>query len=324
MTEHTLQARKDFSRIGLSLLVIGIVSMVAQALAVLLWNRFLRFTALGDLEIMNWVLTFAPIYLIGIPSGLLIMKTVASEPRPVQKLGGKGFWMLMLMCIPIMYGGNLIGTVLSALLSGGSAQNPLMDYVMGNPLYSFLFAVVLAPLVEEYLFRKQIIDRVGKYGEKTAVLFSALTFALFHMNLFQFFYAFGLGVLFAYAYTRTRALRYSVAMHMIINCMGSVIAPMLLNNLDLDVLSAMESGTATSEQLLRFLPGLGAYLLYCMLLLAGVGLGALLLVRQWSKRRFSPTDCALPPKGAGKTVYGNAGVILFMLFCLIMIVLALI
>ena len=168
MTEQTLQARKDFSRVGVSRLVIGVVSMIAQVLVMLLWNGVLRFTPLGELEVMNWILSLAPIYLLGIPAGLLLLRKVPAQPQSPQKLGFKNFWILMFICIPIMYGGNLIGTLLSALLSGGSAENPLMDFVMGNPLYSFLFAVVLAPVIEEYLFRKQLIDRLGKYGEKTA------------------------------------------------------------------------------------------------------------------------------------------------------------
>ncbi len=61
-------------------------------------------------------------------------------------------------------------------------------------------------------FRKEIIS-LRRYGEKTAIMFSALAFALFHMNVFQFFYAFGLGLMFGYVYTRTSRLRYSVAMH---------------------------------------------------------------------------------------------------------------
>ena len=44
------------------------------------------------------------------------------------------------------------------------------------------------------------------------------------MNVFQFFYAFGLGLMFGYVYTRTSRLRYSVAMHMLINLNGSVLA----------------------------------------------------------------------------------------------------
>lgn len=323
MEEKILLAKKDFSRMGFALLVIGVVTTILQVLLALLWNGVLYDTPLGELEIMRWILTTAPMYLVAMPVGLLLMKKIPAESMPAQKLGAKHFWILMLVCMPIMYTGNIIGTKLSEVLSGGNAENALLDYVMGNPLYSFLFTVLLAPLIEEFIFRKQIIDRVGRYGEKTAVVFSALTFGLFHANLFQFFYAFGLGLLFAYVYTRTRMLRYSVFMHMIINFIGSVIAPILMGNMDMDTLTAMENGTATPEQIMALTPALAVLTIYSLLLITTVVVGLVFLLKNWGKHQFSPAACELPPEVAGKTVYRNAGMLLFIVFCLIMMVLAL-
>jgi membrane protease YdiL (CAAX protease family) len=223
--------------------------------------------------------------------------------------------------MPVMYGGNLIGNMLSALLSGGTAENVLTDFIMGNPLYSFIFTVLLAPFLEEFIFRKQIVDRLGKYGEKTAIVFSAVTFGLFHMNLFQFFYAFGLGLIFAYVYTRTRMLRYPVIMHMIINFMGSVIAPLLLKMVDLELLASPD--TVAPEQMMQMLPGMLAYLGYAFLLLGSSIAGLVLIIVRWKKAQFKPTSQQLLP-GTGTTVICRSpGMICFTVFCLIMIVLAL-
>ena len=93
-------------------------------------------------------------------------------------------------------------------LPGGTYRYALFGNVV--------FLVILGPIFEEWMFRKQLIDHTRKYGEKTAILLSGLAFGLFHMNLFQFFYAFLLGVMFGYIYMRTSKLRYSTAMHMII------------------------------------------------------------------------------------------------------------
>ena len=68
-------------------------------------------------------------------------------------------------------------------------------------------------ILEEFIFRKMVIDRIWQYGEKIAVVTSALIFALFHINLFQFFYALGIGLIFAYVYLRTGKLRYTIIMH---------------------------------------------------------------------------------------------------------------
>lgn len=321
MEERVMQAKKEFSRFGLALFVIAVLTIVLQLFVTFIWNIVPADSAIANAEIMVWIMTMAPLYLVAIPVGLLIIRKIPVEMPPKQKLSFGRFLILMLICMPIMYGGNLLGNILSFLFSGGNAENVLLDYIMGNPIYSFLFTVLLAPFIEEFLFRKQIIDRLGKYGEQTAIVFSAVTFGLFHMNLFQFFYAFGLGLIFAYVYTRTRMLRYPVLMHMIINFMGSVIAPMLLNMLDMDVLNSPVA--PTTEQILGMLPGLLAYLGYLFVLLGSSIAGLVMLIIHWQKRQLFLASRQLPWGSAGKTVYGNVGVILFFVICLIMIVLSL-
>ena len=321
MLENMLQAKKDFSRFGLSLFVIGIVTTVLQLILGVIMGIFMADTTLANSDLIFWILTMAPLYLVSVPIGYWMMSKIPAEDCPKQKLRLGRFLLLMLMCMPIMYAGNLIGNILSSLLSGGTAENPLIDLIMDKPLYSFFFAVLLAPFVEEFLFRRQIIDRLGKYGEKTAILFSGITFGLFHMNLFQFFYAFGLGVIFAYVYTRTRMLRYPVIMHMIINFLGSVIAPLLLNMLDLELLTSLDS--ANAEQLMDALPGLLVYLGYSLLYMGCVIAGLAILIVRWKKCSFHPASRELPAGNVGKYVYRNPGMICFTLFCLVMIVLAL-
>lgn len=82
--------------------------------------------------------------------------------------------------------------------------------------------------LEELFFRKALISHMKPYGEKTAVILSALMFGLFHGNFSQVFYAFFLGLLFGYVFVKTEKLRYSLMLHMIINFLGSVLAPGLL------------------------------------------------------------------------------------------------
>ena len=179
--------------------------------------------------------------------------------------------------------------------------------------------MLLAPFLEELIFRKQIIDRLGKYGEKTAIFFSGITFGLFHMNLFQFFYAFGLGVIFAYVYTRTRMLRYSVIMHMIINFMGAVIAPAIVRLSE----SIMTVDPEAIDQFTKELPAMIITMLYSMSLIGLCIAGLVTMIIRWKKRVILPASHELLSGTVGKYAYGNFGMILFILFCLIMIVLAL-
>lgn len=315
-------AKKTYSRVGLALFGIGLISMGGQLLALaVLSNLQIDYSASGWAV---WLITFLPIYGVGIPVGLLMMRRLPAETPWQIPLGGENFCLLLLMCFPIMYGGNIIGTLLSGLLSGGSAENAIVSYVSDESPLKILVMVVLAPLLEEFVFRKQIIDRCGKYGEKQAVLFSGLTFGLFHMNLFQFFYAFGLGLVFAYVYTRTRRLRYSVIMHMIINFMGSALAPWLLSIVDLEAISSLAEGNIDETALAEVLPGLMLYGGYVLLLLFLFVAGLVVLIAQRERFVFAPASEELPKGQRFSAVYCNVGVILFTVLCIGMCVVSLV
>lgn len=315
--------RTHFSRIGWSLFAIASITTILQFLCSTLWYIFTAGTAVMNAEWATWVLTFAPMYLIAVPIGIFIMQTVPSEPAKPEKLGAKRFWTLMLICMPVMYAGNIIGTVLSLILSGGTAENMLIDLVSGSPVYTFLFAVLAAPILEEYIFRKQIVDRLSRYGEKTVILVSAITFGLFHMNFFQFFYAFGLGAIFAYVYVRTRNLRYSVFMHMIINFQGSILAPWVLKQLDPDILEQLTAGVLDLALLRDALPGFLIYMAYSSLIMFAVIVGLVLLIINRKKQEFYPAQQELPKDQILRTVFINWGMIVFFVFCIIMILIAL-
>ena len=89
-----------------------------------------------------------------------------------------------------MYVTNVIGTFTTAIfgtLKGDLVDNPIQDILTGlSPLTAFFLMVICAPIVEEYVFRKLIIDRTVQYGQATAILLSGLMFALFHGNFNQF------------------------------------------------------------------------------------------------------------------------------------------
>ena len=76
--------------------------------------------------------------------------------------------------------------------------------------------------------RRFLIDRTAVYGERAAIVFSAVAFGLFHGNLFQFFYAAGIGLLLGLLYVRTGRLIYTVTLHSLINLIGAVVSPLIM------------------------------------------------------------------------------------------------
>ena len=310
------KAKSCFGRLGWALfgyaIIILLLQLIVGMVGGVLW-------AMGR-DVLNnpwflWAATFVPQYLVGVPLFLLILRKMPVVEQSQSKLGGGNFWALLLMCFPVMYVGNIVGTFLAGLLSGGTAQNVVETYVFEGGLFNLFTAVVLAPLVEEFIFRKQLLDRCSQYGEKTAMVFSALTFALFHMNLFQFFYAFGMGLIFAYVYLRTRRLRYPVLMHMIINFMGSAVPLWVVSNLDLDALSNLNPQNLDQEMLAAILPGLLIYLVYVLVQLVLVIAGLVIGIVKRKSFTLQPTPEELPREGRVKTVYANVGFILFAILC---------
>ena len=320
-------AKRSFSRIGFALAAILVVGMVTQVAisAVILVFLGSNSSVLSSSWVM-WLLSFLPLYLVAIPVGLLILRRLPAQPPEEHRLGFGNAVVLFLISVFIMYTGSIIGTMLSMVLSGGEATNATAELAMDNHPLKVLFMVILAPVLEEFVFRKQLIDRTRRYGEKTAVMLSAVTFGLLHQNLFQFFYAFGLGLLLAYIYLRTGRLRYSAILHAVINFMGSVLAPWVLNLVDQEALLAMESSLPTDETLAQYmdvLPGLLVMSGYMMLLLGMFIAGLVLFIIKCRRLVWRESEAQLPRGMALRTVYCNGGMVLYMLLCLVMIVFSL-
>lgn len=291
------EAKFCFRKLGWALFAVTLCPILIQLLMVMVASIL---SVLG-LDLLSnpwflWAASSLPLYVVGVPIFLLLIRTVPAHAQPQSKLPASRFLVLLLVCFPVTYLGNLIGTLLSAALSGGTAQNGIETYITDGGFLALFTTIIVAPVVEEFVFRKQLLDRCGRYGEKTAMVFSALTFGLFHMNFYQFFYAFGVGLILAYVYLRTRSLRYPVLIHMIINFLGSAVPLFMMS---------------------RWIEG---YLLVD-LGLAVAGLVAAIVYRK--RFSLSPAPCELPREVRVKTVYGNAGFLLFALFCGVMFVLAL-
>ena len=83
-------------------------------------------------------------------------------------------------------------------------------------LISLVSAVILAPLLEELLFRGASLNALFDFG-KRGILLSGLLFALMHYSVYSLLYAFVAGCLIAYFSKRTNSLKTAVGLHFINN-----------------------------------------------------------------------------------------------------------
>lgn len=85
-------------------------------------------------------------------------------------------------------------------------------------LGAFMKVVIIAPVVEELIFRGVIMHGLMRnYSKTTAIFFSGLLFALFHLNPWQFPATFVLGILLGWIMIRTKNIGLAIFGHAINN-----------------------------------------------------------------------------------------------------------
>lgn len=102
------------------------------------------------------------------------------------------------------------------------AGEELLDFIRHR--WGYLVVCILAPLAEEVIFRGAVLRTMLEHWEGnkrwTAIIISALLFALAHMNPAQMPHAFLLGLLIGWLYERSRSLIPCVVLH----CANNTIA----------------------------------------------------------------------------------------------------
>lgn len=238
--------QKAASRIGFGMALFLLVSQVAQLGLLLLLEKVFPML----LSSMSAILIVGDIaiYGIGFPCLWLVCRslpnTKAANPPKSYKMTPKLFLRVTCMAFAVLYITNFAYMFIMSALSSASgyslAENPVANVIMQNSLLErIILFCVLPPVLEELVFRKYLYQKVGVYGNNAYILASGLCFGMFHANLSQFVYAFGLGALFAWLYLATGTVVWGMAVHTVVNLMGSVIAPMALQNMLLAVLTGL-------------------------------------------------------------------------------------
>lgn len=91
--------------------------------------------------------------------------------------------------------------------------------------YLVLFAsvVIIAPILEELLFRGILFSETKKYLNVTAsMVINGLCFAIYHMNIIQGINTFFMGMVLSYVYYYRRNIKEAIAIHMINNFIAMV------------------------------------------------------------------------------------------------------
>ncbi|MEA4920706.1 MAG: type II CAAX endopeptidase family protein [Clostridiaceae bacterium] len=224
--------KKMAVRLGWSLFILALVTDVVEILVGLFIQRF--YPVLAQSEWFSAALIAIGFYLCGLPVFALLTRKIKGwnqEGNHVQLRFFGQVVPLYFACMFLGYVFSLLGVLINLFVShftGITPSNPISDMISFSGLVPMIVvAGVLSPIVEEFIFRGIVIDKTLKYGENAAIWFSAITFGLIHMNLYQFFYAVAIGIILGYVRVKTGKIKYSIMLHIMVNMTGSVLIPVL-------------------------------------------------------------------------------------------------
>ncbi len=322
-------AKKAFSRIGLIYLV-GILLIYAISAVVSFVIALINEDLASDMNVTLIAGSVAPMYLVGFPLMYLFMKKIPAVKIEKNRLGVGKWFLYAFICLGLAYSSNIVGNILTSIIGeakGGAVDNIILDVTASvSPWVILGYMVLLAPIGEELMFRKLIVDRAAKYSKGIAILLSGLMFGLFHGNLNQFVYAFVIGCFFAFLYVKTGDIKVSISMHMLFNFLGGFVAANLLEELDVEALLAAEDDTAAVIAMVAANPGPWIfYGFFIMFVLITVIVGVVLFIVFAAQGKFKVTEApdALPKGRRAAAAFCNVGMILYIIFWTCMIVMQL-
>lgn len=95
-------------------------------------------------------------------------------------------------------------------------------FIVQRPIYTdIIYAICIAPILEEVVFRGVLMTNLKKYGIKTAIIISSLFFGISHYNIYMVIPAFFIGIVLA-CVTYKYSLKYSVLLHVLMNIVANM------------------------------------------------------------------------------------------------------
>jgi membrane protease YdiL (CAAX protease family) len=308
-------ARHAYNRVGLGMLVFilvpQLISLVLSVIAILAFPAFYQSV---------WYLWFNQIFCIYVISAPLALLVIGLPPKGMGQFEKKRMSLPQLLAVfCIMETISVVGSIISnalmqtvSAITGGDYSSPINEIMDGAPWWIlFLVVGIIGPIVEELICRQAIMRRLLPFGEKSAIIFSAILFGLMHGNFYQLFYAVGLGLVLGYVYTRTNNVLYPCLLHVIFNSL-SCLQSIVLSAVDFNTLEESTDLAAQMEWIsANLLPYLG--MLAFTFLIYGLAIaGFVLLLVYYNRLSFYTCPCPLPQEKRFSIWLGNPGMILYL------------
>ncbi|MBO4456543.1 MAG: CPBP family intramembrane metalloprotease [Butyrivibrio sp.] len=317
--------KKSYSTLGMGYLVPYFGYMLIMIIYEIIISKTVgEGVVSGDLSI---IINYAIRVLLLYPVMYLAIRKVPKFEIKKNKLGFGGFIACICITYAIMVICNGVGIMINnaiGRITGLGNVNPLLQTIdVISPGVQVVVVVILAPICEELLFRKFIVDRIVNYSEVVAMLLSGVMFGLYHGNLAQFMYAFGLGVFFAFIYIRTGKIIYTIILHMIVNGFGTFFTKVLLGGINMtEFMNVYSSGDseAITEYAMEHADTFAMAGLAMLVVFAVIFAGVILMIALHKKFVFEHHEEEIEKGKRFQVAILNPGMLTYIIFWVVVIV----
>ena len=166
----------------------------------------------------SFVAMFVPFFLYSLRKGRASYLNVLPfhTPQPRKKI-----ILVIIAGWAVCISGNYIATVASLLFDAVGVDLFTPDVTPSSTpldvIMNFVCAGLMAPFVEEFVFRGVIMQPLRRYGDVFAVLVTAFLFALAHGNPINITFAFIAGAAIGFAVVYTRSMWVGIIIHALNN-----------------------------------------------------------------------------------------------------------
>jgi len=132
---------------------------------------------------------------------------------------GKTIAIALVLTLPLI----VIAEALTSLVPMPEWYKDVFAELFKLSVPSFITAIIVAPLLEEMIFRGIILDGfLRNFSPGKSILLASLLFGIAHLNFWQFLGAFMIGLFIGWVYWQTKSLGLAIGIHMFNNLVSFI------------------------------------------------------------------------------------------------------
>jgi len=224
LTAYVWPTKSASALLVLTLALNLVAGFAARSVLKVAWGAPIETLAVGAILLLSYAVQLGTLWVVARRHGYRLTESVGLRgvTSPVAWFGSALAAAATVRVFALLYSAFMIST---GLKLQGWDSSP-MRYFAPGPLGSallVLIVVVVAPIVEEMVFRGVVLTSIrARWGDTVAIGASSFVFAAMHISLFSFLPIFAVAVVLSALFIKSKSLWVSIACHSAFNGVGVV------------------------------------------------------------------------------------------------------